>query len=234
MLHLPDVTLVCATSCCHELTALAVRECVRRVEFADVLLWSDRSLPGVETRHAKLTSVKDWDWFIWFEAWQHVKTSHFLVVQWDSWVTNPDMWTPDFLLCDYIGAPWWYRDGLNVGNSGFCLRSVQMARFVAKHHRDFTFGMPADVQLCRQLRPALERHGFAWADERLALRFSFECTAPAPAFGFHAFRNWPFVLEQDELEQRLAFCDERAFKDGQLEWFNRNRDLCRSIQPRAA
>ena len=33
-------------------------------------------------------------------------TSHCLIVQPDSWITNPSKWSNDFLNYDYIGAPW--------------------------------------------------------------------------------------------------------------------------------
>jgi Protein of unknown function (DUF5672) len=237
MLHLPDVTLVCASTVYHDLTAMAVRECVRQVSFGDVKIWSDRALPGVESNPVFFRSVSDWDRFIWFSAWQHVNTSHFLVVQWDSWVLNPSQWTDAFLFCDYIGAPWgWHRDGLNVGNSGFSLWSKQLAKFVAEHDGEFPFACPMDVQLCRRHRPKLERYGFAWGDEALAGKFSFETVLEPPpqTFGFHGFRNWPFVLYDTALDERLSYCDEHAFKDGQLEWLIRNRDLCRSTRRNAA
>jgi hypothetical protein len=36
----------------------------------------------------------------------HVATSHVLVIQWDGYVVNADLWDDDFLRYDYIGAPW--------------------------------------------------------------------------------------------------------------------------------
>jgi len=157
-----------------------------------------------------------------------VKTSHYLVVQWDAWVTNPDMWSDAFLEFDYIGAPWpWYRDGGTVGNFGFSLCSTRLFRFLSEHEDEFPFECPLDVTICREYRPRLQRC-FSWAPDRIATRFSFETwplfSLMPKTFGFHGFRNWPFVLSGAELDNRLRCCEESALSAEQLEWFHTNRD----------
>ncbi len=141
--------------------------------------------------------------FTAYEVPRYIRTSHVLFIHWDSWIIDPSMWRPQFLECDYIGAPWWYRDGLNVGNSGFCIRSKALIEFLAAHPTEFPLAMPEDDVLCRQYRPRLPQ--FKWADEALAHQFSFERTRipGAGSFGFHGMFNWPYVLTDVQIAERL-------------------------------
>jgi hypothetical protein len=132
----------------------------------------------------------------WQEVAPHVATSHALAIQWDSWVVDPGMWRKEFLEYDYIGAPWWYKDGMNVGNGGFCLRSTALMRFLRKHRDRFPCTNTLDDDLlCRKYRTALQEEGFVWAPDNVALDFSFEVIRPVPDsrhFGFHASYNFGY------------------------------------------
>lgn len=110
------------------------------------------------------------------------KASHVLVVQWDGFVVNADAWTDEFLEYDYIGAPW--PDGV-VGNCGFCLMSVKLLMCLSELGLKAEDCYPADVVLCRKLRPMLEAMGCRWAPRDLALRFSQEGGQYQGSFGFH-------------------------------------------------
>lgn len=206
MLKLPDVTLIVVETVAHDLARMAVEDCLRVAEFGDVIIYSDDeqkiNVPG-----ACHFTVEDWPTkegcgqFCTFEAAEPVSTSHILFMEWDGWILRPEMWSNEFLAYDYVGAPWWYTDGLNVGNGGFSLRSKRLADFLAEH-RD-RFPAITDDLLCRRYRREIETSGgFKWAPEQLAHRFSFECSAPHAAFGFHAMRNWVHVLDRQALIER--------------------------------
>jgi len=204
MLNLPDVTLVLIETREHELARLALDDCLARAKFADLLIFSDKEF---ELPYGQTINVPDWDnklgWsrFFWSGVSPYVRTSHTLSIQWDSWIVDPDMWTNDWLKYDFIGAPWWYKDGMNVGNGGFCLRSTKLMRYLRKHRDRFpcTTSLDDDL-LCRKYRPALQNEGFVWAPEDEALKFSFEITRPdktARHFGFHAAYNFNYGCGYD-------------------------------------
>jgi hypothetical protein len=195
MLDLPDLTLVAVYTVAHELTEMAVAECTRHVRFGDVKLFTDRPLrsQGDAIQIEPFRDHTQAGIFTTYELPRYIKTSHILNVQWDSWI-----------VCDYVGAPWWYRDGLNVGNSGFCIRSKALIDFLAAHPAEFPLGSPEDHVLCRHYRPRLPQ--FKWADEALAHEFSFERTRAGPgarSFGFHGMFNWPYVLTDAQIEARI-------------------------------
>ncbi len=217
-LKLPAVTLVMMETREHELARLAVEDAVRQVEFEQVLIFTDRPLEFSALTHVcepKFVTVPDfsdkigWCRAMWFTVPRHVTTSHMLLLQWDAGIHDVSMWRDEFLYYDLIGAPWWY-DNRNVGNTGFGLKSLRLARYIADRAWQFPCDTPAeDDLLCRKYRPTLEDAGFRWAPEKVAYDFSFEGCGfkqqpkPTRHFGFHAMMNWPQVFDRDRLIERL-------------------------------
>jgi hypothetical protein len=209
MLRLPDVTLVLIETREHDLAQLALEDCERRAEFGDVLVFTDRPAQFIRGDRQVIT-VPDWPdklgWSRchWYDVPLHVRTSHTLTIQWDSWVVDPSMWRDSYLEYDYIGAPWPFhaKDGMTVGNGGFSLRSTKLLRFIHKHRAQFPCITDSDDDLyCRAYRPRLQDAGFIWAPEPLAYDFAFECGRPdqtARHFGFHAIFNFDYGCENNE------------------------------------
>jgi hypothetical protein len=226
-LKLPDVTYVMQETQAHELALLAIKACVEKVDFAEVLIFTDRPLEFSPLTHVcdhRIITVENWqsklDWcrFNWFGVPQEVKTSHMLLCQWDAWVWDVDMWRDEFLQYDLVGAPWWY-ESKNVGNTGFCLKSSRLARYVYNNRDKYPcIKAIEDDLLCRTYRPMLEEKGFLWAPERVAYDFAYEgCVAldgsgtkrakemlnrHARHFGFHGTFNFRHVLDRDGLRKR--------------------------------
>jgi hypothetical protein len=212
-LHLPDVTLVALDTVCHDLTMLAVKECIEKVQFGAVHIHTNDFTPyqraeidGTHFRIAPFPSVDGAMNYLWYGVPQQVETSHFLMVQWDSGIVSAAQWSDEFLGYDYVGAPWgWHGDAHEVGNGGFSLRSRRLMQHIAEQCEKFPLGHPEDNVLCRQYRPELERAGFRWAPIDTALRFSFERTGFSGYdrhFGYHGIFNWPRVFSLAALEER--------------------------------
>lgn len=212
MLKLPDVTLVLIETREHDLAELALKDCEAKVEFGDVVVLTDRPSQFLRADR-RVIAVPDWPEKIgwsrcfWYDLPLHVRTSHALCIQWDSWVVHTDMWREDYLQYDYVGAPWWYTDGMNVGNGGFCLRSSKLMRYVRANRDRFPCVVDLDDDLyCRKYRQGLQAAGFEWAPEPIAYAFAFEVVRHDPTsrhFGFHACYNFGFGCEGDE-ERLLA------------------------------
>lgn len=205
MLELPNVTLVAVNTVCHQLSDMAVAECISKVNFGDIKVFTNRNgiLGSIEI--PSFANLQEAGEFTVYELPKFIKTSHALFIHWDSWIIDTAMWSDSFLKYDYIGAPWWYTDGYNVGNSGFCLRSKALLDFMANNRDTFPLQMPEDFCLCRQYRKMLPQ--FTWAPESVASNFSFERTRQSidsKHFGFHGMFNWPFVLPPDRLAERMA------------------------------
>jgi hypothetical protein len=226
-LKLPSVSLVMCETRAHELALLAVQSCVEKVDFAEVFIFTDRPLTFSPLTHVcnptiitidDFPSKLDWCRWMWFGVPKYVKTSHSLLIQWDSWIWDVDMWRDDFLDWDFIGACWWYETK-NVGNTGFALKSSRLARYISANRDKYPCTKTIeDDLLCRTYRPMLEERGFMWAPERVAYDFAYEgCVALDGSgskrakemlnkherhFGFHGTFNFRHVLDYDGLRKR--------------------------------
>ena len=215
--RIADLTLVAIDCRAHALTSFAIADTILQIEPANAMVWSDRpeAVPrGVSwIKCPEMSSLREVASVLWWDMPYFVNTTHFLLVQWDGWVLNSNRWCPEFLKYDYVGAPWWFQDELNVGNGGFSLRSVRLSKYLAEHFDEFPLREPEDYILCREYRPLLEQRGFCWAPEPLARRFAFERQEPIEAtFGFHGHFNWPKILSDTKLSQRLALANDYVRK----------------------
>lgn len=210
MLKLPDVSLVLIETREHDLAELALEECQSKVEFGDVLVFTDRPSQFIRADRRVIT-VPDWSEKIgwskcfWYDVVPHIRTSHVLGIQWDSWITTPEAWIDEFYRYDFIGSIWWYKDGMNVGNGGFSLRSTKFMRYIRNNRTKFPCTTHLDDALyCRTYRPTLEEKGFVWAPERVADHFAFELVEPIrPTFGFHGAFNFVRFLQLEQLAERI-------------------------------
>ena len=213
-LHLPEVTLVAASSKALQATVRALRECLAQIRPADTILFSDSAPPegyvsGIpHVRTGVMESREAYSKFILRELAGYIETEFALCVQWDGYILNAQNWSEEFLTVDYIGAPWpQFDDGHDVGNGGFSLRSRRLLQACTDNR---IAGSDAeDIAICRTARALLEReYGIRFADRDLARRFSYERTAPrGDEFGFHGAFNMSDIMPREEFRKIVASLD---------------------------
>lgn len=114
----------------------------------------------------------------------YIDTEFCLLVQWDGFIINKDMWTEDFLNYDYVGAPWPFFGNM-IGNGGFSLRSKKFLSISSKinYTTNFPPGTPAisglsicpeDWFLCQAHRKTFEENNVSFPSFELARQFSIE------------------------------------------------------------
>jgi glycosyltransferase involved in cell wall biosynthesis len=159
---LPTVTLLGVDNQKERLNK-AKEICTKWIKFGSVVMLN----PDLHSKEA-------YSEFIIKQGYKFVDTSHCLIFQHDGFVNNWQAWDNDFLNYDYIGAPWYYVDGMAVGNGGFSLRSKRLMEIVATDP-NIQFTHPEDHHICRTYRPYLEKkYGIKFAPLEVAERFSFE------------------------------------------------------------
>jgi hypothetical protein len=215
VLDLPQVTLCCVDARNHALALRALARCRKHIRFARTLFFT-HGVPGtLQTPHdievvevGPISSHQAYSRIILKELYGHIATSHVLIVQWDGYVVHPEVWTNEFLDCDYLGAPWPKgNDTYAVGNGGFSLRSRKLLGAL----RDDGFELltdAEDVTICSLYKERLESaFDIHFGDCDLAHRFAFEMEAPrrdvgGRTFGFHGFFNF-FLTESTSEIVRL-------------------------------
>jgi len=208
--HLPHVTLVAVTGVAIEATAEALSASLEQAAFGRALLLSQRRPsksidPRIEWKAIEpLSSRAAYSAFMLHRLHEYVTTSHALCVQWDGFVINCSGWDPRFLDYDYIGPVWpQFKDGHNVGNGGFSLRSRQL--LLATRNLPYDGRTAEDVLIARTYRPKLESEGIRFAPAALARCFAYERTAPVGGeFGFHGAFNLVKLRNQQQLLNLLA------------------------------
>lgn len=192
-LKLPNVTLLIVDCVDLKRAINAIDISTREVEFGEIKL-----LTSINTdyEHAvsidPITSKEQYSEFCIKQLNEFVDTDYVLVIQYDGFVIGgKKAWKSEFLNYDYIGAPWNYVDGMNVGNGGFSLRSKKLLRLLSEDNH-ISLYHPEDNRIGRMYRPYLESKGIVFAPEGLAWQFAIECGNKwgwnyKGQFGFHGF-----------------------------------------------
>jgi hypothetical protein len=195
MISLPTVTVVCVTTKDYGPSILAIKKTLDLIKpyetiyFSDVPYLEDDRIHHIQIE--RFRSVEDYNHFIFKRLGDYLKSNHVLVIQHDGHPICAEAWTDEFLLYDYIGAPWTYTDGRNVGNGGFSLRSRRLHKLLQSE--EFKYFTPEDEKICRYYRQTLERCGMIFAPENVAHRFSYEMHRPVQkTFGFHNYFHPPY------------------------------------------
>ena len=217
MLRLPSVTLTLYEGRAYELASLAIKDMMSRIEFAEVIVYSDRkpSVDGVrwiETppapREHSTEMVTEW-------SGRAVNTPHFIQAQWDSGILQPEMWSDEFLEYDFVGAPWGMVGDNLVGCGGFALYSRRLIGHLFEN-RDRFPSHASDTFLCRVYRQALEKDGFRWPSVEVANRFAYERCGNKKAFGYHGIFNMAWVLPMEEFVSRSTL--DEGYMRQKSEW----------------
>ena len=188
---LDNVTLVCIDCVNYGEAISAIRKSLYQCDFARAIFLTDikahnPNFPFEIVKIDKIASKEDYSRFIIKELYNYIETDFALIIQHDGYVLCGESWDEEFLKYDYIGAPWLYVDGKNVGNGGFSLRSRKLLTVLGQD--DFIQATdPEDQAICRLYCDYLiKTHGIEFAPEEVADKFSFELREPiCKTFGFH-------------------------------------------------
>lgn len=208
--HIP-VSLICVdtTNKVH-LAERAIAKCLEQATFSDVKLLTNDASRKHAVQIPRLNGLEAYSNFVVRELWKYFTTSHVLLVQADGYVLNAEAWTPRYLECDFLGAPWhqWRR----VGNGGFSLRSKRLCETLAKLNPQ-EIPHPEDSWICNKHRGVLENgFKFRFADYPLANQFAFEGRVfdgvewkgvPLNWDGQFGFHSWLTVLPE-QIERPLV------------------------------
>lgn len=208
-LYLPNVTVIGVDCLKIERLIKAANDTEKNIHFNDVRLLSNIAHRDKRTHKIEpIRSKEKYSEFMIKRLNEYFSTDFVLVIQYDGYVMNYKAWDEEFLKYDYIGATWWYEDGMNVGNGGFSLRSKKLQEILATDPH-ITVCHPEDDSICRRYRPYLEqKYGIKFAPEEVAKKFSIEGYKQDDKyyegqFGFHGkavvFTPRPVVEKKQEL-----------------------------------
>ena len=238
-LYLPNVTLCAMTSIYIKETLKAMEYSMRGIEFGDAVLITHeepKKMPeGIRYSHIeKIDSIDRFNYETVYNMGDHIKTDFVLLVHYDGFVVNPDMWRDEFLQDDYIGSPWplppegdtvLYRDMngnlCRVGNS-FSIRSKRLLDYPKEANSPWTDQEDAsgnrwyneDGFICCKCRQLFEEAGMKIAPLELAIYFGHENMIPEiegkgiKPFVFHKWKGtnsvYPDFRKQHPIRKKLG------------------------------
>ena len=195
MLNLNNVTIVSINTRDPHLSIKAIERSCKYIKFAKALLLTDKSLSHKFIEFINISTINtllDYSYFCVKHLNNYIDTEFCLIVQPDGFITNPLMWTKQFLQYDYIGAPWdvllsqralRHSLGVNiddlakvpiiVGNGGFSLRSKKLLECCSNLSYPNT-NIPEDSFICVTNREYLSGQGIKFAPVNIASRFAIE------------------------------------------------------------
>lgn len=207
MLKLKNVTLT-ALACTYLYeTVQAMKYSMKGIEFGDAVFISHKKpfyLPSnIRYEHtSRNKSMDEFSYKLMYEVHKYIKTEFALIVHYDGFVINPQLWKDEFLRYDYIGAPWpelrSFKDIhgkiCRVGN-GAALRSKKLMEFPSKDKIPFEPGINGlyneDLLICIKYRHLFEAAGMKFAPLDIAKHFSREAPIPEneglKTFMFHDY-----------------------------------------------
>ena len=193
MLELPNITLVAVSGLGYKVpeNREALKKSCRDINFA----------VSKYLQYKEIVDIDSWNRHIIYNLPDYIETSHCLLVHPDGYVIHPELWNPEWLQYDYIGAPWplpqddySYRSESGkiqrVGNS-VSLRSKKLMDLVATREWKSYYGNTnEDGFICCHNREWLESQGCKFASFEVAIHFSKEHELPENAgidtFCFHS------------------------------------------------
>lgn len=197
-LQLPQVTLCAMTSVFVNETLKAMEYSMKGIDFGAAIIITHekpKHLPqGITYKYIEpLTDIDCFNYKAVYDLGDYIETDFALLIQYDGFVVNPDMWQDAFLDYDYIGSPWpmpaegdrtTYRDiGGNlcrVGNS-VSIRSKRLLDFPKEAKIPWTpeKGLfNEDGFICCRNRHLFEAAGMRFAPLELAIYFGHEHMVP--------------------------------------------------------
>jgi hypothetical protein len=192
MIQLPHVDLVAMDGVDGKRLIKAVTSTLRDLKFRRVLLWAPEPVEELkavvdEYRYFK-SDYEGWNRFMVKELWKYIPNGFCLFIHHDGYVLNGKAWRDAFMNFDYIGAPWWYNDGINVGNGGFSFRSKKFLDVSNEFEWDRYH--PEDHRLIREHGHIMQAKGIKFAPEIMASKFALEANRKwgrvwNGQFGFH-------------------------------------------------
>jgi hypothetical protein len=234
MLNLDQVTLFCVDTRTPDLSIWAMQQCLQKAYFKDVILVTDTtkalkvpdSIRIIEA--PPIHSIEDYSLYLQSDLSTYIQGTHMLVMQWDSFITNPQLWNDQFLEYDYIGAPWPHHPETPVGNGGFSLRSKKL--FNALQNPLYQKLHPEDQSVCIFNIDVLQELGIRIAPKEVAEQFAFERDFKQ-AFGFHGFFNFAHVLNPEALKKIIELIPQELL--GKLDTYDLIAHLLRKKSPLA-
>lgn len=111
MLNLNNITLICIDGVGKSQKGLnAIENSIQKIKFYKSILLTTENI-SINNKNIEIINIPKMNWneyneFVIAKFSDYFDTDFAILCQDDGYISNPNMWTDEFLNYDYIGAPW--------------------------------------------------------------------------------------------------------------------------------
>lgn len=202
-----SVSLVILETRYHDLATMALQHWTRRINFKEVLVFSDKNLlPGSKWIPVKpLGDInRDYGDIMVRGMWPFLNSEYMILINWDTLLKDQNLWSSEFFDYDYIGSmwPWQAPHSDNPDHCGISWRSnrlLEAMRYPAVESVTDTVPYHISHQLEQLMR---NRFQIRMAEQEMNRRFVHELgsTDPGDAFAVRGLWNIIKVFSRDVSE----------------------------------
>ncbi len=193
-----SVSLVILETRYHGLATMALQHWTRRINFKEVLVFSDKNLlPGSKWVPIKpLTDInKDYGDIMVRGMWPFLNSEYMILINWDTLLRDQNLWSAEFFQYDYIGSmwPWQAPHNDNPDHCGISWRSerlLQAMRYPAVE--SVTDAVPYHIshQIEQMMRTKFQ---IRMAEQDMNRRFVHEISGSDPGNAFSVRGLWNII-----------------------------------------
>ncbi len=208
-LFLKDVTLVCVDCVDLDRVVFAIEQCRKNINFEKILLLTsiENNLP-YSRKIEKICNRGQYSEFCLHKLADHIDTKHCLLVQYDGFIINSNLWDNNWLQYDYIGSPFLFNANL-VGNGGFSLRSKKLLDMCKVLYNKTPTNHCEDLVICSRWRKTLESNNIKFSPPQSAKKFSTHYKNKMhESFGFHN-KDYAVEIRINHNKNKLVPCEIR-------------------------
>lgn len=193
-----SVSLVILETRYHELATMALQHWTRRINFKEVLVFSDKNLlPGSKWVPVKpLTDInRDYGDIMVRGMWPFINSEYMILINWDTLLRDQNLWSAEFFDYDYIGSmwPWQAPHNDNPDHCGISWRSsklLQAMRYPAVE--SVTDAVPYHIS--HQLEQLMRnRFQIRMAEQEMNRRFVHELSGSDASNAFAVRGLWNII-----------------------------------------
>jgi hypothetical protein len=208
MLKLDNVTLICIDGVEKLKSSIeAIKNSINKIQFTNVILLTCGNID--KNDYCEIIKIPKMNWnqyneFVITEFGNYFNTDFALLCQDDGYISNPEMWSDEFLKYDYIGAPWPQdlinqlmfnlEKGVDLNGKGF-KQELKLPNYnsnnyrvgnggfalrskrlceLTKHFKNKYLNKPEDNIISIYEKEYIEKSGMKIAPVELAAKFSVE------------------------------------------------------------
>ena len=193
-----SVSLVILETRYHELATMALQHWTRRINFKEVLVFSDKNLlSGSKWVPVKpLTDInRDYGDIMVRGMWPFLNSEYMILINWDTLLRDQNLWSAEFFDYDYIGSmwPWQAPHNDNPDHCGISWRSsklLQAMRYPAVE--SVTDAVPYHIS--HQLEQLMRnRFQIRMAEQEMNRRFVHELSGSDASNAFAVRGLWNII-----------------------------------------